>query len=558
VKTLVEYVDFRGNEIKEEFLQEVHNLYETLKNDPEFRGPTGYGGKDGDQGPQGVRGKIGPMPMFERDGTKIRFQTAMLINEETGEEIPQFSEWVDLKGESGDKGEVGPQGEPGLIGEQGQMGEQGPKGDTFTFDMLTEEQLESIRGPRGLIGETGPVGPIGEAGPQGERGLIGETGPVGSQGEKGEKGDKGEALTFDMLSEAQRQLLVGPSGPSGPKGDTGAPGKFPAYEYDKEKERYRFQVSEDVTDPWGPWLALPQGPQGSVGPKGDKGDAGPQGPAGKDFDPEIVKKQQEDLRKMYIETLNKHKRELVAKIDAKIGELRSADRGMLEMVVPIGAIGGVDNAGRVTQQFIAQEIEQGPNFAITRSGTPIYIDNPVRASARGDTYDANDPYLTARADSQLNLADGLWTYDNDTNQSLLVRVGVVTIDRAAVADGQEFGPSSFGAAGPLDPGHYYYLDNASPGTITVNYPLFGIAQYVGQAINHNELFVNMTIDPHAVNEFDLNYVDRVAPTSETGAEGDRRGDVIVRDGYMYQCIRDYDPAFPSQVVWVRNAIDSNW
>ena len=109
-----------------------------------------------------------------------------------------------LKGPKGDTGPVGPQGEVGP------QGPQGPKGDPFTYDDFTPEQLanlkgpkgdtgprgeqgpQGIQGPKGDIGPQGPIGPIGETGPQGEQGPEGPIGPQGIQGPQGEKGDKGD------------------------------------------------------------------------------------------------------------------------------------------------------------------------------------------------------------------------------------------------------------------------------------------------------------------------------------------------------------------------------
>ena len=86
---------------------------------------------------------------------------------------------------------------------QGETGPQGDKGEPFTFDDFTEEQLEGLRGPQGETGDTGP---------QGERGPIGDTGPQGPQGEKG------DAFTFDDFTPEQRELLRGPQGERGPRG----------------------------------------------------------------------------------------------------------------------------------------------------------------------------------------------------------------------------------------------------------------------------------------------------------------------------------------------------
>ena len=65
----------------------------------------------------------------------------------------------------------GPQGEPGLQGPQGEQGLQGPQGEpgpagadgTVSFDELTNEQREALRGPRGEQGLQGPQGEKGDA-----------------------------------------------------------------------------------------------------------------------------------------------------------------------------------------------------------------------------------------------------------------------------------------------------------------------------------------------------------------------------------------------------------
>ena len=87
----------------------------------------------------------------------------------------------------------------------------GEKGDPFTYDDFTPEQLLALKGENGidgksayqlavekgfvgteaewvasLKGETGPIGPQGEIGPQGLKGETGATGPQGIQGPKGD------------------------------------------------------------------------------------------------------------------------------------------------------------------------------------------------------------------------------------------------------------------------------------------------------------------------------------------------------------------------------------
>lgn len=98
----------------------------------------------------------------------------------------------------------GPQGEPGLQGPQGEQGLQGPQGEpgpagqdgTVSFDELTNAQREMIRGPQG------PQGPQGIQGPTGQDGTV----------------------SFDELTDAQIEMIRGPQGPEGPQGEVGPEG----------------------------------------------------------------------------------------------------------------------------------------------------------------------------------------------------------------------------------------------------------------------------------------------------------------------------------------------
>ena len=186
--------------VKEELTK---RLVEELKSNPEFRGPIGYAGADGDIGPQGPEGPKGekgdPLRIdIDEDHCRVRFQVGNFINEDTNEIVPHYSDWLDIKGvkgESGEQGPEGPRGDDGISFVDAKIHE-----DTlYVYNSLGEKfNLGEVRGPQG---EPGPVGP------------------------------KGEALTWHDLTESQRQLLVGPSGPSGPKGD---PGTFPMVECDHE------------------------------------------------------------------------------------------------------------------------------------------------------------------------------------------------------------------------------------------------------------------------------------------------------------------------------------
>lgn len=75
----------------------------------------------------------------------------------------------------------------GLKGEQGLPGNDGPKGD------------------KGDIGLTGPQGEIGPAGPQGPKG------DTGAQGEQGIQGDKGNPFTYDDFTPEEIEGLKKPA-----------------------------------------------------------------------------------------------------------------------------------------------------------------------------------------------------------------------------------------------------------------------------------------------------------------------------------------------------------
>ena len=103
-------------------------------------------------------------------------------------------------GPQGPEGPVGPRGPQGVQGVQGIQGEPGQKGDPFTYEDFTDEQLAGLVGPKGETGE---------------------------KGSKGDKGDKGDAFTYVDFTAAQLERLKGPKGDTGPKGDKGDTGATP-------------------------------------------------------------------------------------------------------------------------------------------------------------------------------------------------------------------------------------------------------------------------------------------------------------------------------------------
>lgn len=131
----------------------------------------------------------------------------------------------------------------------------GPKGDAFTYEDFTPEQLAALTGPQGpegpagADGAQGPAGADGADGAQGPQGIQGNAGPSGvgiasvTQGEQdntvritlsngtyyeveldtiqGPQGEKGDTFTYSDLTPAQIASLKGAKGDTGAQGNAG-------------------------------------------------------------------------------------------------------------------------------------------------------------------------------------------------------------------------------------------------------------------------------------------------------------------------------------------------
>ena len=91
----------------------------------------------------------------------------------------------------------------GPPGPQGVQGVQGPPGrdGVVTFENLSQAQRNSLKGDRG---EPGPPGPQGIPGPRGADGARGATGPAGNTGPigpAGPNGERGHSLTANVRIE---------------------------------------------------------------------------------------------------------------------------------------------------------------------------------------------------------------------------------------------------------------------------------------------------------------------------------------------------------------------
>lgn len=108
------------------------------------------------------------------------------------------------QGPPGPAGETGPQGPPGPTGQRGETGPQGPPGrqgppgadGKMTFEQLTPEQKQQLKGDKGDPGPKGDIGPRGLTGPPGEKGEPGVNGIDGPRGATGPQGPPGPAASI--------------------------------------------------------------------------------------------------------------------------------------------------------------------------------------------------------------------------------------------------------------------------------------------------------------------------------------------------------------------------
>ena len=91
----------------------------------------------------------------------------------------------------------------GPQGERGIQGIQGPPGrdGVVTFENLSQAQRNSLKGDKGERGEQGPPGPAGPRGADGARGATGERGTIGPAGPAGPTGERGHSLTANVRIE---------------------------------------------------------------------------------------------------------------------------------------------------------------------------------------------------------------------------------------------------------------------------------------------------------------------------------------------------------------------
>ncbi len=238
------------------------------------RGPQGVPGIKGEPGPQGITGEKGEPGEQGLPGPKG----------DPGETGPKGDSGE--KGDPGEQGPPGPKGDPGeqgLQGIQGEKGERGEKGDTGEQGSPGPQGDPGEPGPKGEPGEKGDTG---EQGPPGPKGDPGEPGPPGEKGERGEKGADG-TMTFEELTEEQKESLRGEKGEPGEKGDTGEQGpRGEKGETGVPGRDGKDGISPHIGENGNWWIGNADtgrqatGPQGEAGEKGDVGEQGPIGEKG--------------------------------------------------------------------------------------------------------------------------------------------------------------------------------------------------------------------------------------------------------------------------------------
>ncbi|HEK9492673.1 TPA: collagen-like protein [Streptococcus equi subsp. equi] len=139
------------------------------------------GGPPGAQGPQGLSGDRGPIGQTGPQGKQgVSVQSASVDSE--GYLTVLLDNGQSFKSDSslkGSKGDTGPKGADGKM----------------TFEQLTPEQKQQLKGDKGDPGPKGDIGPRGATGPQGpkgEPGINGMDGPRGATGPRGLQGPLGK------------------------------------------------------------------------------------------------------------------------------------------------------------------------------------------------------------------------------------------------------------------------------------------------------------------------------------------------------------------------------
>ena len=259
-----------------------------IKGNQGEKGKQGPQGKDGVKGPRGEKGNVttigdigGVIPQPGPPVTPCDTEGNLIIDSNGIGWLCTGGSWENIGTITGPPGNVGEKGERGTDGAKGEAGPQGVKGD--------DGEDSTVAGPpgaQGVKGEAGPAGPPGA-----DSTVAGEKGAQGPQGVKGEAGKNGDDFKFEDFTPEQLESLKGAKGNKGEaiKGAKGAPGtgsgggasvevgslppkganEGDLWWDDESGTLYVWYEDEDGTKQW-----VQASPPGSAGPKGNPGPAG--------------------------------------------------------------------------------------------------------------------------------------------------------------------------------------------------------------------------------------------------------------------------------------------
>lgn len=235
----------------------------------------GRDGKDGERGSDGLNGSDGKDFTYE-DFTEEQLENLKLkiVETEFDEDGNTIVSLTDGSSFTVNKGSQGVQGERGLQGEQGVQGLKGDKGD---------------RGDTGLQGERGEQGEQGIQGIKGDKGEDGYTPIKGVDyfdGKDGKDGTDGLSFDYESLTEEQKAEIKGEKGDRGLKGDKGEDGYTPVKGVDyfdgAKGDKGDALTWDDLTQTQRNSLKGEKGDKGDTGARGEQGDKGEDGADGKD------------------------------------------------------------------------------------------------------------------------------------------------------------------------------------------------------------------------------------------------------------------------------------
>ncbi len=329
------------------------------KGDPGPAGPQGLTGAQGPAGPRGEKGERG-------DGFTIKGYYPSAAALEAAQSAPEAGDAYGVGASKPYDIYVFDGVSRAWINNGSIQGTKGDKGDAFTYDDFTAEQLEALTGPQGERGPKGDQGTAGPAGARGEKGDPGEQGPAGEKGEKGDPGERGPAGAAGPQ---------GPAGPAGEKGEKGAPG--PTGPEGPAGERGPAGAKGDTgeTGPRGP-----AGADGVQGPAGPVGAAGPQGPAGADGAPGAQGAQGADGKSAYQYAVDGGYTGTEAQFQALLNDIPNKQpklRGSAGQVVGFNtqgaavAVSGWSNTNLLANWYFADPVNQRGQEEYTATGYTI-------------------------------------------------------------------------------------------------------------------------------------------------------------------------------------------